>query len=48
MSNGMRWNRLIAGLIMILVLILGLAWFAGGREPVREIAQSVAVPELPR
>jgi hypothetical protein len=39
----------IAGVVAVLVLaILVYAWIDGGREPLREIAVPVAVPELAR
>lgn len=37
-----RWP-LVAGAVLVVVLIL--AWFDGGEEPVHPIAQPVAVPE---
>jgi len=30
---------------LIISAILGLAWFDGGEEPIRPIAQEIAVPE---
>lgn len=44
--KGMRWNWLLAGLAVLLLLALTLAWIDGGREPMRDIAQPVAVPEM--
>ena len=49
-STGMNRPGRIA-LIVILVLaivLLGWAWLDGGREPLHEIAQPVAVPESAR
>lgn len=45
----MRRNRLVIGLVAIVILaLLGWAWVDGGREPLREIVQSVPVPEIAR
>lgn len=45
-AQGRRWLA-IAGVI-VLAALLALAWFDGGEEPLRPIAQDVAVPEAPR
>ena len=44
----MRWNWLLAGLAGAVLLLLVIAWIAGGREPVRAITQPVAVPGMTR
>jgi len=44
----MRWNWLLTGLAALVLVILVLSWIAGGPEELSEIAQPVAVPELPR
>jgi len=43
-SRSMRMNWLLIGLAAIVVLVLGYAWIDGGAEPVRLIAQPIAVP----
>ena len=47
-TTGMRWNWVLVGLAAIFVVVLAFAWLDGGREPLREIEQSVALPDLPR
>ena len=47
-TTGMRWNWVLVGLAAIFVVVLAFAWLDGGREPLREIEQSVARPDLPR
>lgn len=41
--------RLVIGIVIVAaVAVLGWAWADGGREPLREIVQPVAVPEQAR
>ena len=40
----MRWHRLVIGLAALVILLLGYAWYDGGREPLHAIAVPVAVP----
>jgi hypothetical protein len=40
----MRRSWLAVGLVAIIVALLGFAWIDGGREPLREISQTVPVP----
>lgn len=42
-----RWNWLLAGLAMIILLVIAYAWVDGGREPVRELSEPVPLPEIP-
>jgi divalent metal cation (Fe/Co/Zn/Cd) transporter len=42
-----RWNWLLAGLAVIIVLVIAYAWVDGGHEPVRELSEPVPLPELP-
>jgi hypothetical protein len=42
----MRWRLLLSGLAALIVLVLGYAWFDAGREPLRPIAEPVALPEI--
>ena len=41
----MRWHRLLIGLAALLLLLLAYAWYDGGREPLRPIAEPVSLPE---
>lgn len=41
----MRLNKLQQALLVLLLLILALAWYDGGREPQRLIEQPVELPE---
>jgi len=43
----MRWQWLIIGLAALIAILLAFAWADAGREPVRLIAEPVAVPPLP-
>jgi len=43
----MRWHWLAIGLAAIMLVILMLAWFDGGREQVRPIVEPIAVPPAP-
>lgn len=40
--GGMRWWHIIA---LTLLVIMALAWFHGGEEPIRPITQDVMLPE---
>jgi len=40
----MSSRRILEGLVLIAVLLLAYAWYDGGEEPLREIAEPVAVP----
>jgi hypothetical protein len=42
----MRWRWLFLGLAALIVLLLAYAWFDAGREPLRPIAEPVALPEI--
>lgn len=42
----MRRNWLLTGLVVFVILVLACAWLDGGREPLREIAEPVHVPEM--
>lgn len=42
-----RWNWLLAGLAVIILLILAYAWRDGGSGPLREISEPVPLPEMP-
>lgn len=44
MTVRMRWNWLLAGLAVIVVVLLVYAWIDGGRESLREISVPVPVP----
>lgn len=44
-SVAMRLNKLQQALLVLLLLILALAWYDGGREPQRLIEQPVELPE---
>jgi len=35
---------IVPGLVLIVILLLALAWYDGGEEPVREIVEPVALP----
>jgi hypothetical protein len=41
----MRRNGLLWGLGAAVLLLIAYAWIDGGEQPLREIAQPVAVPE---
>jgi len=40
----MSSKKLVSGLALIAILLLGLAWYDGGEKPLREITRPVAVP----
>lgn len=40
----MRRNWLVGALALLAVLVIAYAWIDGGREPVRPIAEPVAIP----
>jgi len=42
----MRWQWLIIGLAALIAILLAYAWIDAGREPLRLIAEPVAVPPL--
>jgi hypothetical protein len=42
-----RWNWLLAGLAVIILLVIAYAWVDGGREPVRQISEPIPLPEMP-
>ncbi|MFT4027360.1 MAG: hypothetical protein QM676_11240 [Novosphingobium sp.] len=44
----MRGKRVAVGLAALLLAVLVYAWVDGGREPLRDIAVPVAVPEPAR
>jgi hypothetical protein len=44
----MRGKGIVAVLVVLAVAVLAYAWIDGGREPLREIAVPVAVPESAR
>ncbi|WP_168176390.1 hypothetical protein [Novosphingobium sp. PC22D] len=46
MTFDMRWGWLLAGLGVCIALLLAYAWVDGGREPVRDIVETVPLPEL--
>jgi len=46
-TETMRWHWLAIGLAAIMLVILMLAWFDGGREQVRPIVEPIAVPPAP-
>jgi hypothetical protein len=41
----MRLNKFWYGLLALLVLVLAVVWYDGGREPQRLIEQPVELPE---
>jgi len=45
MAKGMANRWLLAALVLLLVTVLVVAWIDGGREPVGDIVQPIAVPE---
>ena len=40
----MNARMIVPGLVLIVILLLALAWYDGGEEPVREIVEPVALP----
>jgi hypothetical protein len=42
--RGRFGRRLAIGLVLALLALVAYAWIDGGREPVREIAQTIPVP----
>jgi hypothetical protein len=42
----MSWAGVVLGAVAIAFAVL--SWNAGGQQPLREMSQPVAVPELPR
>jgi len=40
----MRRNWLVGAVVLLAVALLAYAWIDGGREPLRPIAQPVAIP----
>lgn len=42
----MRKGWIFGGMTAAALLLLAYAWIDGGREPVRPIVESVAVPEI--
>ena len=44
----MRWNRLLAALAALAMAVLAWAWIDAGREPLRTIAEPVALPGAAR
>ena len=47
-TRRMRWNRMLAGLAALVLALLALAWVDGGRVPLRELSEPVAVPGAAR
>lgn len=47
-SLTMNSRRIWLGTVLILVLLLALAWYDGGEEPLREIVSPVELPEAMR
>ncbi|MEO6718110.1 MAG: hypothetical protein ABIM50_12795 [Novosphingobium sp.] len=45
MTLAMRRNWLLGGLVAAVLLLLAYAWIDGGKRPLRNIAQPVAVPD---
>ena len=45
MASAMRGKGIVAVLALLVLGILTYAWIDGGREPLRDIAVPVAVPE---
>lgn len=45
MASAMRGKRIVALLALLVLAVLAYAWVDGGREPLRDVAVSVAVPE---
>ena len=41
----MRLNKIWLGVAVLLVLVLAVVWYDGGREPQRLIEQPVELPE---
>jgi hypothetical protein len=39
-----RGKRVWGGILALVIVLLALAWIDGGREPLHEIAEPVAVP----
>ena len=48
MRGGVSGKVIAVATLLVLVAALVWAWVDGGREPVRDIALSVAVPGMPR
>jgi len=48
MAKGMASKGLLAVIGLMVLTILVYAWRDGGREPLREMAQPVPVPEISR
>ncbi len=47
--SGVAAVSIVAPMVLLLVVLTGVcAWMDGGRSPVRDIVQPVAVPELPQ
>lgn len=44
----MRRSWLVWIMIAVILAVFGYAWIDGGREPVRNISEPIAVPALPR
>ncbi|MCX7864561.1 MAG: hypothetical protein N2423_05950 [Novosphingobium sp.] len=42
-----RRNWLLAGLAVIILVVIALAWIDGGRQPLRVISEPVALPPEP-
>ncbi len=40
----MNARMIVPGLVLIVILLLALAWYDGGEEPVRDIVEPVALP----
>lgn len=48
MASAMRGKGIVALAALLVLAILTYAWIDGGREPLRDIAVPVAVPETAR
>ena len=44
----MRRNWLLIGFAALIAMVLAWAWIDGGREPLRDVTQSVPLPESAR
>lgn len=46
MSGSMRKDWLIKAIVAAIALVLAYAWIDGGREPIRKLSETVALPEV--
>lgn len=44
-KGGRSGRKPVIALVLVTLVVVGLAWYDGGEEPLRPIVQQIAVPE---